>query len=61
MLINASDLWSAFEAMLRDQLGDENTIPALFLQSLAQLKYLGFLKQSRKKLDHLGKLAWKGL
>lgn len=34
---------------------------ALFSQALAELKYLGMIKSSRKKADHLTKLAWKGL
>ena len=34
---------------------------ALFSQALAELKYLGMIKSSRKKADHLVKLAWKGL
>ena len=34
---------------------------ALFSEALAELKYLGMIKSSRKKADHLVKLAWKGL
>lgn len=34
---------------------------ALFQRSLAELRYLGFIKASRKKTDHVAKLAWKGL
>lgn len=34
---------------------------ALFSQGLAELKYLGMIKTSRKKADHLTKLLWKGL
>lgn len=37
------------------------TYRALFSQALAELKYLGMIKSSRKKADHLAKLAWKGL
>lgn len=60
-LINASDLWSAFQATTEDRHGDEQTAMSLFQRSLAELKYMGFLKQSRKKTDHLAKLAWKGI
>ena len=34
---------------------------ALFSRALAELKYLGMIKNSRKKADHLAKLSWKGL
>ena len=37
------------------------TASALFSQALAELKYMGMIKASRKKTDHLAKLAWKGL
>lgn len=34
---------------------------ALFSRALAELKYMGMVKSSRKKADHISKLAWKGL
>lgn len=34
---------------------------ALFSRGLAELKYLGMVKGSRKKADHVAKLLWKGL
>ena len=34
---------------------------ALFSRALAELKYMGMVKNSRKKADHLAKLSWKGL
>ena len=34
---------------------------ALFYRALAELKYLGMIKNSRKRTDHLVKLSWKGL
>lgn len=34
---------------------------ALFSRALAELKYLGMIKSSRKKADHVAKLLWKGL
>ena len=42
------------------QLADEID-RALFSRALAELKYLGMIKNSRKKADHLAKLSWKGL
>jgi origin recognition complex subunit 3 len=64
-LINISDLWSAFKTILEPEDGvgeekEEQTL-ALFYRGLAELKYLGMIKNSRKKTDHLTKLAWKGL
>jgi len=60
-LINVSDLWSAFHAIVGDQYDGEHAAMALFLRSLAELKYMAYVKQSRKKTDHLAKLGWKGL
>lgn len=34
---------------------------ALFTRALAELKYLGMVKNSKKKADHLTKICWKGL
>jgi hypothetical protein len=33
----------------------------LFQRALAELKYLGLVKPTRKKTDHVAKAAWKGL
>lgn len=63
-LINVFDLWSAFYAIIGGENGadhDERSALVLFYRSLADLKLLGMVKQSRKKTDHLAKLAWKGL
>jgi origin recognition complex subunit 3 len=63
-LINVFDLWSAFFAIVGGENGedcDERTALVLFYRALADLKLLGMVKQSRKKTDHLAKLAWKGL
>ena len=40
---------------------DEATVQALFYRSIAEMKLMGFVKQTRKRVDHLQKLAWKGL
>lgn len=63
-LINVFDLWSAFYAIVGGEDGvdcDERNALVLFYKALADLKLLGMVKQSRKKTDHLAKLAWKGL
>lgn len=63
-LINVFDLWSAFFAVIGGEDGedcDERLALSLFYRGLSDLKYMGMVKQSRKKTDHLGKLAWKGL
>ncbi len=63
-LINVSDLWSAFYAIVGgedEQDCNERNALLLFYRALADLKLLGMVKQSRKKTDHLAKLAWNGL
>ncbi|MCJ1232868.1 hypothetical protein MMC14_000822 [Varicellaria rhodocarpa] len=74
-LINIADLWAAFSAVVGtegeeekgeaekkdDDDDDEERKLALFYRALAELKYLGMIKNSRKRTDHLTKLAWKGL
>ncbi|KAK0118781.1 hypothetical protein ONS95_007663 [Cadophora gregata] len=63
-LINIFDLWSAFFEMIGggdEQRVDERDALALFYKALADLKSLGMVKQSKKKADHLAKVAWKGL
>ncbi|KAH9902265.1 origin recognition complex subunit 3 N-terminus-domain-containing protein [Xylariomycetidae sp. FL2044] len=63
-LINVADLWSAYYAIVgEDNEGglDERTALVLFYRALAELRAMGFVKQSRKKVDHVAKLAWKGL
>ncbi|KAF2270693.1 hypothetical protein CC78DRAFT_139011 [Lojkania enalia] len=59
-LINVSDLWSAFNAIGGDEDSESKTM-ALFQRALAELKYLGLVKPSRKKVDHVAKMMWKGL
>ncbi|CAJ2501796.1 Uu.00g046490.m01.CDS01 [Anthostomella pinea] len=63
-LINVADLWSAYYAIVgEDNEGglDERTALVLFYRAMAELRVMGFVKQSRKKADHVAKLAWKGL
>ncbi|KAJ8128051.1 hypothetical protein O1611_g5582 [Lasiodiplodia mahajangana] len=63
-LINAADIWSAYHAIVGEDNEDgldERTALVLFYRSMAEMKAMGFVKQSRKKADHVAKLAWKGL
>lgn len=63
-LINAADIWSAYYAIVGEDSEyelDERVALILFYRSMAELKAMGFVKQSRKKADHVAKLAWKGL
>ncbi|KAL9054076.1 MAG: hypothetical protein Q9206_003689 [Seirophora lacunosa] len=65
-LINISDLWSAFHTIVgtedaEDEDEEQERVLALFSRALAELKYLGMIKNSRKKADHLAKLLWNGL
>ncbi|KAI2638157.1 origin recognition complex subunit 3 N-terminus-domain-containing protein [Xylaria nigripes] len=63
-LINAADLWSAYHAIVSEDKKtplDERTVLVLFYRSMAEMRAMGFVKQSRKKADHVAKLAWMGL
>jgi origin recognition complex subunit 3 len=63
-LINVSDMWNAFYSIIGgdDAEGhDERTALMLFYRGLADLGLLGMVKQSKKKVDHLAKSAWRGL
>ena len=65
-VINLADLWAAFQAIMEsDKEGEEegkaNEVLALFHRSLAELRYLTMIKNTRKKADHVAKLKWKGL
>jgi len=62
-LINVADLWSAYYALVgedNEEGGglDEREALVRFYQSLAELKTMGFVKQSKKKADHIAKLKW---
>lgn len=63
-LVNVFDLWKAFHTILGGEDGescDERAALMLFYRALSELKILGMLKPSRKKVDHVSKSAWKGL
>lgn len=59
-LINVTDLRTAFVTILGDE-RDEVLTNALFQRSLAELKHLGLVRGTRKKADHVVKMAWKGV
>ena len=59
-LLNVADLLSAFSNIMREKY-DEQVTTALFCRALAELKYLGMIKPSRKKVDHVAKVMWNGL
>ncbi|KAE8145136.1 origin recognition complex subunit 3 N-terminus-domain-containing protein [Aspergillus avenaceus] len=63
-LVNVHDLWQAFYAVFESEQGDacdERMVMALFYRAVSELKVLGMLKTSRKKVDHAAKTAWVGL
>ncbi|KAL7629340.1 Origin recognition complex subunit 3 [Parahypoxylon ruwenzoriense] len=63
-LINVADLWSAYYAIVGEENEeelDERSALVLFYRAMAEMRAMGFVKQSRKKADHVAKLAWKGL
>lgn len=59
-LINVSDLWQAFQAVMGEKQSDEQNM-ALFMRALADLRNLGLVKGTRKRVDHVAKVAWRGL
>ena len=59
--INVHDLWTAFSAVTDPEQNHSELSVFLFVRSLAKLKHMGMIRQSGRKVDHLAKLAWKGL
>jgi origin recognition complex subunit 3 len=63
-LVNVYDIWQAFYAVFESEQGescDERMIMTMFYRGLSELKAFGFVKSSRKKIDHVTKSAWMGL
>ena len=63
-LINIADLWSAFldnQNQDSEEDFDEREAVAQFYQGLVDLKLLGMVKHSKKKVDHLAKILWEEL
>lgn len=59
-LVNVSDMWQAFQAIIGEEREEAETM-ALFQRALAELKYLGMVKGTRKRVDHVAKVMWRGL
>ncbi|KAI4726387.1 hypothetical protein E4T49_05869 [Aureobasidium sp. EXF-10728] len=59
-LMNVADLRTAFVTILGDE-QDEVLTNALFQRSLAELRYLGLVRGTRKKADHVMKISWNGV
>ncbi|KAK0656122.1 origin recognition complex subunit 3 N-terminus-domain-containing protein [Cercophora newfieldiana] len=60
-LINVADLWSAYLALVGEDTNiglDERTALVQFYRGLGELRTMGFVKQSKKKADHIAKLRW---
>jgi origin recognition complex subunit 3 len=60
-LVNVADLWSAYYALVGEETDiglDERSALVCFYRGLAELRMMGFVKQSRKKADHVAKLKW---
>ena len=63
-LVNVYDLWRAFSTIMEGEdgeNGDERMVLFHFSRGLSELKAMGMVKYSRKKVDHITKSAWKGL
>ncbi|KAE8550305.1 hypothetical protein EYB25_006529 [Talaromyces marneffei] len=64
-LVNVFDLWKAFSTIIcgdgHETERDERSALMLFYRAMSELKTLGMMKPSRKKVDHVSKSAWKGL
>ncbi|KAK7951417.1 uncharacterized protein PG986_007145 [Apiospora aurea] len=60
-LINVADLWTAFFGIVSEDEADgldERTALVMFYRAMSEMRALGFVKPSRKKVDHIAKLAW---
>lgn len=57
-LINVADLWSAFHALVSHEEEDDRKSLVMFYRGLAELRALGFIKGSKKKVDHIAKVKW---
>ncbi|KAG6088421.1 hypothetical protein E4U15_006096 [Claviceps sp. LM218 group G6] len=57
-LINVADLWSAFHTLVSREEDDKREALVMFYRGLAELRALGFVKSSKKKVDHIAKVKW---
>lgn len=62
--INVYDWWSTFYSVIGGKDGElceERQALALFYRALADLKMLGIIKGTKRKVDHVAKVAWAGI
>ncbi|KAK3335531.1 origin recognition complex subunit 3 N-terminus-domain-containing protein [Cercophora scortea] len=60
-LLNVADLWAAYYTLVGEESElalDERAALVRFYRGLAELRLMGFVKQSKKKADHVAKLKW---
>lgn len=67
-LVNVFDLWSAFRQVFKGDADEddeddeeERLLLMRFYQAVADLKMIGAIKPTRRKVDHVSKLMWQGL
>lgn len=61
-MINLYDWFVAFGCVIEREKGnqkvDENEVQARFIRSVAELQFLGFIKATQRKTDHVVRLTW---
>ncbi|KAH6626054.1 origin recognition complex subunit 3 N-terminus-domain-containing protein [Chaetomium sp. MPI-SDFR-AT-0129] len=69
-LVNVADLWTAYSALVAGQGGEQDgedededegrkrELLVGFYRGLAELRVMGFVKGSKKKVDHVAKVKW---
>ncbi|KAI9021574.1 origin recognition complex subunit 3 N-terminus-domain-containing protein [Phycomyces nitens] len=66
-LINLYDWFVAFGCIIErekrpaDNLLSENEVQARFIRSVAELQFLGFIKPTQRKTDHVMRLTWSNI
>ncbi|OLL24135.1 Origin recognition complex subunit 3 [Neolecta irregularis DAH-3] len=61
-LINIFDWWTSFQTVFKDEEGqvgeEQELIQAKFMNSMEELRYLGFIKSTKRKTDHVCRMVW---
>ncbi|CEG79751.1 hypothetical protein RMATCC62417_14180 [Rhizopus microsporus] len=64
-MINLYDWFVAFSSVIekekRDKPLEENEAQARFIKSVAELQFLGFIKPTQRKTDHVQRLTWSNI
>ncbi|KAJ2955962.1 hypothetical protein NQZ79_g8120 [Umbelopsis isabellina] len=64
-MINLYDWFVAFGCVIEREKGnkkmDENEVQARFIRSVAELQFLGFIKATQRKTDHVVRLTWSNI